>query len=341
MSKTESVTLMRERYNRSVDLLLHLRAWCAVVDQRSFTRAAAELGVPQPVVSRRVAALEKHLGGRLVVRDPRGVVPTDRGRAVLPHARDLVVRADHLLDLGRAVGSALTVWLPEGAPARGLVPVRAAAEQVGLDVSFEVAGPDDRSAAVARAGGGVALVPCSPDEADLGGPLGVAAAPDRSDPADPAGPGPAGGHAATRAGSAPGRLHLDQLRRHRGETGRPRRLHLGAEDDRPWVRDVVRRAAARAGLAPGQVVVGRATLTVVADVLARGDLWLCTPGEAAADDLVWREVADLPVARGYRLAVGRGAAASVGAAERRGLVATLGPALGLALGPAASAERRP
>jgi len=306
MSKTDTAMLMRERYNRSVDLLLHLRAFCEVVDQRSFTRAASELGVPQPVVSRRVAALEKHLGGRLLVRDPRGVVPTDRGRAVLPHARDLGVRAEHLTTIGRAVGAGLTLAVPAGAPARALVTVRDAATDAGLALDLVVAEPDERAAAVARAAGGLALVPCAPDEADLLGALG----------------------AATRE-EAGGRLHLDTLRAGRGEVGRPRRLHLGPEDDRPWVRDVVRRAVARSGLSPGQLVVGGPTLSAVTDVLAHDDVWLATPVEAAAHDLAWCPVADLPVRRSYRLAVGRGGVAAAGPAVRRALLTALGPALGL------------
>jgi DNA-binding transcriptional LysR family regulator len=306
MSKTEPRLLMRQRYNRRVDLLLHLRAFCTVVDQRSFTRAASELGVPQPVVSRRVAALEKHLGGRLLVRDPRGVTPTDRGRAVLPHARDLAVRAEHLLGVAHAVDAGLTLAVPAGATARALVPVRDAAREAGLEVDLVVAEPDDRVAAVGRAAGGLALVPCAPDEADLVGDLG----------------------AATRA-EATGRLHLDTLRPGRGHAGRPRRLHLGPEDDRPWVRDVVRRAAGRSGLSPAQVVVGSPTLTAVTDVLAHDDVWLATPLEAAGHDLAWRPVADLPVRRAYRLAVGRGGAAAAGPAVRRRLLAAVGPALGL------------
>ncbi|WP_299053660.1 LysR family transcriptional regulator [uncultured Nocardioides sp.] len=289
-----------------MDLLLHLRAFREVVDQRSFTRAAAELGVPQPVVSRRVAALEKHLGGRLLVRDPRGVTPTDRGRAVLPHARDLEVRADHLLGVARAVGAGVTLAVPGGASARALAPVRDAAREAGLDLELRVADPDDRAAAVARAAGGLALVPCTPDEADLVGPLGAATRDERA-----------------------GRLHLDTLRASRGDTGRPRRLHLGAEDDRPWVRDVVRRTAGRAGLSPGQVVVGSPALSAVTDVLAHDDVWLATPVEAAAHDLAWRPVADLPVQRSYRLAVGRGGVAAAGPAVRARLLAALGPALGL------------
>jgi DNA-binding transcriptional LysR family regulator len=39
-----------------------LTAFCAVVDRRSFSQAAEQLGVTQPAVSLQIRALEKRLG---------------------------------------------------------------------------------------------------------------------------------------------------------------------------------------------------------------------------------------------------------------------------------------
>ena len=64
------------------DLLLFGR----VVDEGSFSRAAERLGLPKSTVSRRVAALEAHLGERLLLRTTRKLTVTDFGRAVLTHA---------------------------------------------------------------------------------------------------------------------------------------------------------------------------------------------------------------------------------------------------------------
>jgi DNA-binding transcriptional LysR family regulator len=64
------------------DLLLFGR----VVDEGSFSRAAERLGLPKSTVSRRVAALEAHLGERLLLRTTRRLTVTDFGRAVLAHA---------------------------------------------------------------------------------------------------------------------------------------------------------------------------------------------------------------------------------------------------------------
>jgi DNA-binding transcriptional LysR family regulator len=68
------------------DLLLFAR----VVDEGSFTRAAARLGLPKSTVSRRVAALEMQLGERLLLRTTRKLTVTDFGLAVLEHARHVV-----------------------------------------------------------------------------------------------------------------------------------------------------------------------------------------------------------------------------------------------------------
>jgi len=68
------------------DLYLFAR----VVDEGSFSRAAARLGLPKSTVSRRVAALEAKLGERLLLRTTRKLTVTDFGIAVLEHARHVV-----------------------------------------------------------------------------------------------------------------------------------------------------------------------------------------------------------------------------------------------------------
>ncbi|HTQ00176.1 MAG TPA: LysR family transcriptional regulator [Casimicrobiaceae bacterium] len=72
------------------DLLLFAR----VVDEGSFSRAAERLGLPKSTVSRRVAALEGHLGERLLLRTTRKLTVTDFGRAVLAHAHHVAEDVD-------------------------------------------------------------------------------------------------------------------------------------------------------------------------------------------------------------------------------------------------------
>jgi len=61
--------------------------WLAVVEEKSFTRAAARMHVSQPSLSQQVRALEEELGGDLLERLPRSVRLTPAGKVFLPHAR--------------------------------------------------------------------------------------------------------------------------------------------------------------------------------------------------------------------------------------------------------------
>lgn len=64
-----------------------------VARHRSFSRAAAELGMSQPAASQAVARLERTLGVRLFERTSRTVHLTDDGKVLLPHAEALLDQA--------------------------------------------------------------------------------------------------------------------------------------------------------------------------------------------------------------------------------------------------------
>ncbi|MFJ9741996.1 LysR family transcriptional regulator [Streptomyces sp. NPDC101166] len=74
--------------------LRHLRAFAAVARHRSFTRAAEELLITQPALSRTVAQLETGLGVRLLDRSSRGVALTDTGAQFLVHAERTLAAFD-------------------------------------------------------------------------------------------------------------------------------------------------------------------------------------------------------------------------------------------------------
>jgi DNA-binding transcriptional LysR family regulator len=60
-----------------------LYAFIAVARARSFTRAAAQLRVSQPALSYTIRKLEGRLGVRLLLRNTRGVSPTEAGQRLL------------------------------------------------------------------------------------------------------------------------------------------------------------------------------------------------------------------------------------------------------------------
>lgn len=61
----------------------NLQAFVIVARERSFTRAAAQLGISQSALSHTIRTLEAKLGIRLLTRTTRGVTPTEVGRHLL------------------------------------------------------------------------------------------------------------------------------------------------------------------------------------------------------------------------------------------------------------------
>jgi len=70
--------------------LRHLRYFLAVGDALNFTKAAAQLRVAQPALSRQVQDLEDEIGVDLMKRGPRGVTLTAEGKLFLEEVRELM-----------------------------------------------------------------------------------------------------------------------------------------------------------------------------------------------------------------------------------------------------------
>src|SRR5260370_39846736 len=84
-----------------------LRTLIAVVDLRSFTRAAQLHGVTQPAVSAQIKRLQTLLGGELFDKSAPGATLTAKGEMVVNYARRLRALNDQVLDVtarGRAAG---------------------------------------------------------------------------------------------------------------------------------------------------------------------------------------------------------------------------------------------
>lgn len=69
------------------DDLYDLAGFAVVAEQRSFTRAAAELGISQSALSHAMKELEERLGVRLLSRTTRSVSTTEAGETLLRHLR--------------------------------------------------------------------------------------------------------------------------------------------------------------------------------------------------------------------------------------------------------------
>jgi DNA-binding transcriptional LysR family regulator len=93
-----------------------LAAFCAVVERRSFSQAAEQLGVTQPAVSLQIRSLEKRLGLQLLDRSGRRVEPTEAGNRLYRSAQRLLAMEEQLLaDLGDEAEGDLSGRLEIGA----------------------------------------------------------------------------------------------------------------------------------------------------------------------------------------------------------------------------------
>jgi len=71
----------------------HLRAFIAVAEESSVTKAAARLHISQPPLSRHIRQLEEELGITLFIRHRQGVRLTDAGTGLLEKAKVLAAAA--------------------------------------------------------------------------------------------------------------------------------------------------------------------------------------------------------------------------------------------------------
>jgi DNA-binding transcriptional LysR family regulator len=85
--------------------LRHLRAFVAVAEEGTFTKAARRLHISQPPLSKQVQQLERELGTTLFVRRRDGIELTRDGAMLLERAQAAVTAFREFEDLTRSVGS--------------------------------------------------------------------------------------------------------------------------------------------------------------------------------------------------------------------------------------------
>lgn len=135
--------------------LRHLTLVTAIAERGSVVRAAEELRVTQPVVTRGLRELEVILGARLFDRGPRGVTATAAGEVFIAHAWGVLAQlrqaAQHVTELSR--GEVGTVTVGTHMAGSNLLLPRAVArvkrERPRLTVVVKEASPDVLSADVA------------------------------------------------------------------------------------------------------------------------------------------------------------------------------------------------
>ncbi|GAB3207409.1 LysR family transcriptional regulator [Marinactinospora thermotolerans] len=268
-----------------MDLVGACKAFVSVSERGSFTLGAAAARIPQPVASRRIAALERHLGGRLFDRSTRRATLTPFGREMLASAKRLVELAEAMEhDAERARLTPIRFAVPDTCPTRDLAFLDAEARRQGLHLDFVPAAPARRAELLAFGQVRAALVAVPADDGYWRVPLGLAsAAPPRVET-----------------------VHLETLRAGRADPVVRRRVWLQPEDDVPHIRDRLFRIRDAVGLQPAQVAVAPALTSAVADVLGSADLLLCSPAQAEELGLHWRPIGGVRLVRGFDVSAGTG-----------------------------------
>ncbi len=144
--------------------LVTLRLFVAAADSGSLTAGAERVDLSLAAASKRIAELEAHIGAPLLERSPRGVAPTEAGRALRPHAVDLVARLEQLAlamsDVKSGTGGRLRLWANTSAFG-GFLPALLARyaqqhPQVVLDLEDRIS--EDAVRGVARGAAELAIV---------------------------------------------------------------------------------------------------------------------------------------------------------------------------------------
>ena len=119
-----------------------LLAFLAVARERSFTKAAAKLGVSQSALSHTIRELERRLGVRLLTRTTRSVSPTEAGerllRSVGPRLEEVEAELASIRELREKPAGTIRITATENATETILVPKLAPLLKEYPDIKIEI-----------------------------------------------------------------------------------------------------------------------------------------------------------------------------------------------------------
>ncbi|MEE1826248.1 LysR family transcriptional regulator [Streptomyces sp. BE20] len=138
--------------------LRHLRAFLAIAEEGTITRAAARLHIGQPALSRTLRRLEDHLGVRLIDRSTHHLELTPAGRAFRDRAAAAVAAVEAALDPRALTVLPLRLGHPWAALGDHTIPLLRRWDEEHPDVPLELRRIDDRTAGLTRGRVDVALL---------------------------------------------------------------------------------------------------------------------------------------------------------------------------------------
>ncbi|NGO15187.1 LysR family transcriptional regulator [Streptomyces sp. HC44] len=138
--------------------LRHLRAFLAIAEEGTITRAAARLHTGQPALSRTLRQLEDHLGVRLVDRSTHHLELTAAGRRFRDKAAAALAAVDTALDPHSLTTLPLRLGHPWAALGDRTIPLLRRWDEEHPDVPLELRRIDDRTAGLTQGKVDVALL---------------------------------------------------------------------------------------------------------------------------------------------------------------------------------------
>ena len=135
------------------DRLQELVVFVRTAESRSFSRAARELRLSQPSVSRIVSGLEARLGAKLLLRSTRRIAVTDAGAEFLDRARRVLAELGEAEDAARGIDSlrgTIRLALPIVYGAREVIPRLAEFLRRHPELHVEMTVSDERQNLVAE-----------------------------------------------------------------------------------------------------------------------------------------------------------------------------------------------
>src|SRR6266403_428940 len=119
-----------------------LAALVAVGRERSFTKAAARLGVSQSALSQTIRQLEERLGVRLLTRTTRSVSPTEAGERLLrnigPRFEEIEAEVAAITELRNKPAGTIRITATEYAADAILLPKLAKLLREYADIKIEI-----------------------------------------------------------------------------------------------------------------------------------------------------------------------------------------------------------
>jgi len=145
-----------------MDRLSAMQTFVRVVETGGFSAVARERNTAQSAVSKQVAALEKHLGAKLLIRTTRSLALTEDGEHYFETARRLISEVAEAETLLRRGQQQLSGWMRVAAPAGfGLNDSYIDLIEQGIDVAVRIGVLADSSLLARRAGSSCGVVVAS------------------------------------------------------------------------------------------------------------------------------------------------------------------------------------